>query len=98
MNRFRTMLVVVAQRVELLDLSQFVPQQSDYVRRWRDHDFPPNASPKYGPKNPVKRMLWSVTPGALQRAYEGAKRRRKGTFDPAIFKRVDPAALIDYIV
>jgi hypothetical protein len=98
MNRFRTMLVVVAQRVELLDLSHFVPQQSDYVRRWRAHELPPDAGLKYGPKNPVKRRLWSVTPSVVQRAFEGVKQRRKGTFDPAIFKLVDPSALADYIV
>jgi hypothetical protein len=98
MNRFRTMLVVVAQRVELLDLSQFVPQQSDYVRRWSAHALPPDAVLKYGPKNSFKRSLWSVTPDVLQRAFEGVKRRRKGTFDPAIFQLVDPAALADYIV
>jgi hypothetical protein len=98
MNRFRTQLVVVARRVELLDLSQFVPQQSDYVRRWRAHEMPRDVAPKYAPKNPVKKVLWSVTPGPLQRAYEAAKARRKGTFDPAIFKAVDLAALADYIV
>lgn len=98
MNRFRTKLLVVARRVELLDLSTFVPQQSDYLNRWRAHGLPPATIPKYEPKNPVKRRLWSATPAALQRAYEAAKPRRTAAFDPAIFKRVDPAALLDHIV
>jgi hypothetical protein len=97
MNRFRTQMVVVAQRVELLDLSQFVPQQSDYTRRWRAHELPAEVAPRYGPKGPVKSLLWRASPPALHRTYEMAKRRRIGTFDPAIFKLVETSALAEYI-
>lgn len=97
MNRFRTLLVVVAQRCELRDLSQFVPQQSDYARRWRAHEQPVDGSPSYGPKGGVKGLLWRAAPAAVQRAYEAAKRRRIGTWDPAIFKRVEVASLAENI-
>jgi hypothetical protein len=97
MNRFRTQQVVVAQRVELLDLSQFVPQQSDYVRRWRAHELPEAATHEFGPKGRVKSLVWRATPSPVQRAYETAKRRKMGAFDPAIFKRVDISALAEHI-
>jgi hypothetical protein len=97
-NHFRTQLVVVAQRVELLDLSQFVPQQSDYVRRWSADALPAGAAHKYGPKGRVKALLWQAMPPAVQRAYEVAKRRRIGALDPVIFRRADVAALAEYIV
>src|SRR6266478_3558545 len=72
-NRFKTELVVVARRVELLDLSQFVPQQSDYVRRWAAHQLSVDIATSYGPKGRVKSLFWRVTPPTAQRAYELAK-------------------------
>jgi hypothetical protein len=97
MNRSRTMLVVVARRVELLDLSQFVPQQSDYTMRWRAHQLPADVAPDYGPKGRLKSLLWRATPTQVQRGYETAKHWRIGAFDPAIFKRVDISALAEHI-
>lgn len=97
MNRFRTMLIVVARRVELLDLSHFVPPQSDYARRWRAHELPADVAPEYGPRGQVKSLVWRATPSLVQRAYETAKRRKMGAFDPAIFKLVDTSALAEHI-
>jgi hypothetical protein len=96
-NRFRTQLLVVAQRVELLELSQFVPQQSDYARRWLAHEQPAGRDPEYGPKGRVKRLLWRATPDVGRRAYETAKRWRMGPLDPAVFRRVEVAALPEHI-
>jgi hypothetical protein len=96
-NRFKTELVVVARRVELLDLSQFVPQQSDYVRRWAAHELSVDIATSYGPKGRVKSLFWRVTPPTAQRAYELAKVRLRGTFDSAIFKPVDSSALAEHI-
>ena len=96
-NRHRTQLMVVAHRVELLDLSDFVPQQSDYARRWRVNQQPADGQPVYGPKGRVKGLVWRATPPPAQRAYEAAKRWRIGPLDPAIFKRVEVAALAEHI-
>lgn len=96
-NRFRTQLMVLAQRVKLVDLSDFVPQQSDYARRWRAHELVPEPPEKYGPKGRVKSLLWRATPSAAQRAYEAAKSWRLGPLDPAVFRRVDMAALAEHI-
>ena len=96
-NRRPTLVVVVAQRVELLDLSDFVPQQSDYVRRWQAHGQSISTVTNYGPKGHVKGMIWRAAPPAVQSAYESAKRRRIGPFDPAIFKLVDVDALGEHI-
>jgi len=97
-NRVRTQLVVVAQRVELLDLTTFVPQQSDYVSRWRAFEQPSTDAVSYGPKGPIKGFLWGITPPAVQRMYETARQRNKGEFDSGTFTPVDSAAIADHIV
>jgi len=96
-NRFRTELRVVARRTELLDLSQFVPQQSDYVRRWAAHELSMDIATSHGPKGRVKNLVWRVTPPAARRAYALTRVWLKGTFDPAIFKPVDSSALAEHI-
>ena len=94
-NSYRTLLVAVARRVELLDLSGFVPQQSDYVARWNEPK--PAARGSYGPRGRVKGAVWRASPGAVRRGYEAVKRRRIERFDPALFKRVELASIERHI-
>jgi hypothetical protein len=96
-NHYRTLLVVVARRIDLIDLSTFTPQQSDYQVRWKKHDVSAIQGKTAGPTGRLKSLVWRASPTALQRLYEDSRRRQQEHFDPAVFTRVDTSRLAEHI-
>jgi hypothetical protein len=97
-NRFRTHLVVAARRVKLLDVQDFMPQQSDYASRWADHEaHAPSTRDDGAPRDTFKRVLWKASPRLVQRAYEYLRRTRDENFKSAQFTRVPIASLAEHI-
>lgn len=92
-GRFRASVAVVAQRVEIVDLSSYVPQQSDYAARWEQDAPRGDGAPVGGPK----RLLWQVAPVPVRSAYEAVVRRRRERFDPRLFTRVAESGLAAHL-
>ena len=96
-NSFRTLLVTVARRVKAVDLSSFVPQQSDYVERWKGDETAPGPVGSPGPRGRVKALLWRRSPQAARDVYEVFKRHRLEHFDAGRFARIDVADVARHI-
>ena len=92
-NRYPTMLMVLARRVADVPIFATVPQQSDYVSTWSafgpsersaDAGAAPRV-PKRGIANHVRALVGAVTPDAVKRLY---RQRSHGpvAFSPAFFR------------
>jgi len=86
-NQFRTLLVAIAQREALVDLSEFAPQQSDYSSRWID------SSSADCEKGFVRRF----TPSFAKSAVRELRRQRRERFHPQLFSRVSPDEIAQHI-
>jgi hypothetical protein len=97
-NRFRTHLVVVARRVKLVDIADFIPQQSDYVSRWAEYDGNSTASTHHQVSSGAfKQFVWKASPRLVQRVYEEIRRSRDEKFGSAAFIRVPTTSLAEHI-
>jgi SAM-dependent methyltransferase len=88
-NRHRTSLAVVAQRVRIVDLATFVPQQSDYAARWETSAEPVGS----GPTHTLKRLVWRAAPSPARHVYEAYVRRRRDSFDERYFRPIQASEL-----
>jgi len=89
-NPYRTQIVTVARRNELIDLSNFIPQQSDYVARWQTEGHVTDA---VGMRAAIKR--WAPRPAVdLLRTLQ---RRRNEQLRPPLFTPVSLERLGEHI-
>lgn len=79
-NRLPTHIVVVARRDRLVDLESYVPQQSDYLRRWTDNDSAHDPT--------FKRRLKQAAPRFMYDTYVAVRRRLEERIAPPRFVRV----------
>jgi hypothetical protein len=89
-NAAPTLLVMVGKREDLVDLAEFTPQQSDYVKRWQGQ--PGGVSGKS-----LRRAVATIAPRPVRDAYRSINRSRSARIRPPKFTRVAVARLADAI-
>jgi hypothetical protein len=91
-------LVVAARRVKLVDIADFIPQQSDYASRWAEYDGNSTATTHHrASSGAFKQFVWKASPRLVRRVYEELRRSRDEKFGSAAFIRVPTTSLVEHI-